>query len=46
MRNVYTIFQKFETLSQKSLSWSHWVFLSKIDDEFERNFYMIESSKE
>lgn len=46
MRNVYLAFPKFETLSQKSLSWSHLVFLSKIKDVYERNFYMIESSQE
>ncbi len=46
MRNVYLTFPNFETLSQKSISWSHLVFLSKIKDKQERDFYLIESSQE
>ncbi len=46
MRNVYISFPIFETVSQKSLSRSHLVFLSKIKDNDERSFYMIESAQE
>lgn len=46
MRNVYICFSNFETLSQKSVSRSHLVFLSKIKDDSERKFYLIESNQE
>jgi hypothetical protein len=46
MRKVYSTFPITETLSRKSLSWSHLIFLSRIKDDFERKFYIIETQKE
>ena len=46
MRKFYLVFQKTKTLSAKfELSWSHYIFLSRIENEDERNFYEIESIK-
>lgn len=43
MRNFYLAFGISQTVSTKfTLSWSHYVFLSKIDED-ERQFYAIES---
>lgn len=44
MRRFYLAFQKSETLShQFKLSWSHYIFLTRIDNIDERNFYEIEA---
>lgn len=44
MRRFYLCFQKSETLShQFKLSWSHYIFLTRIENIDERNFYEIES---
>ncbi|MFA5455222.1 MAG: PDDEXK nuclease domain-containing protein [Sulfurimonas sp.] len=44
MRRFYLAFQKRQTLStQFKLSWSHYVFLTRIDNENERNFYEMEA---
>ena len=44
MRRFYVCFQKSETLShQFKLSWSHYIFLTRIENINERNFYEIES---
>jgi predicted nuclease of restriction endonuclease-like (RecB) superfamily len=44
MRRFYLAFQKSETLSHKfKLSWSHYIFLTRISDIEERNFYEIEA---
>lgn len=46
MRRFYISFQKSETVSHLfKLSWSHYVFLSRMQDENERSFYEIESSQ-
>ncbi|TDG37429.1 DUF1016 domain-containing protein [Pedobacter changchengzhani] len=46
MRSFYMNFSKRQTLSDEfKLSWSHYLKLMRIDDEKERNFYEIESSK-
>lgn len=46
MRSFYISYSKSQTLSdQFKLSWSHYLFLMRIDDENERNFYEIESVK-
>jgi len=46
MRSFYIKYAKGQTLSDKfKLSWSHYLKLMRIDDEKERNFYEIESSK-
>ncbi len=46
MRSFYTTYSKRQTLSDEfKLSWSHYLKLMRIDDEKERNFYEIESSK-
>lgn len=46
MRRFYLAFQKRQTLStQFKLSWSHYVFLTRIDNENERNFYEIEAAQ-
>ena len=46
MRSFYNSFSKRQTLSDEfNLSWSHYLKLMRIDDERERNFYEIESSK-
>lgn len=44
MRRFYLAFQKSETVSRKfELSWSHYIFLTRIENIYERNFYEIES---
>ena len=44
MRLFYKAFSKSETLSHKfKLSWSHYIFLSRISNKDERDFYEIES---
>ena len=44
MRRFYLAFQKSETVSRKfKLSWSHYIFLTRIENVDERNFYEIES---
>lgn len=44
MRRFYLCFQKSETAShQFKLSWSHYIFLTRIENINERNFYEIES---
>lgn len=46
MRSFYTTYSKRQTLSDEfKLSWSHYLKLMRINDEQERNFYEIESSK-
>ncbi len=46
MRKFYLVFQKTKTVSAKfELSWSHYIFLSRIQNEDERNFYEIEAIK-
>ena len=56
MKNFYNIYGKQQTLSVKSdietvkdidfqLSWSHYLFLMRIDNLEERKFYEIESTK-
>jgi len=44
MRRFYLVFSKSETASRKfSLSWSHYIFLTRISNKDERDFYEIES---
>ncbi|QNK85457.1 DUF1016 domain-containing protein [Aliarcobacter cryaerophilus] len=44
MRQFYLIYQKRETVSSEfKLSWSHYIFLTRIENINERNFYEIES---
>lgn len=44
MRRFYVAFQKSETASRKfSLSWSHYIFLTRIENIDERDFYEIEA---
>lgn len=46
MRQFYLVYQKCQTVSGKfNLSWSHYVFLTRIDTKEERDFYEIESTK-
>lgn len=53
IRKFYIIYSNSSTLSTKSeikktsfvLSWSHYTFLMRIDDEKERHFYEIETAK-
>lgn len=46
LSRIFDIKQKKQTLtSQFKLSWSHYIFLSSMDDKLERNFYEIESIK-
>ena len=56
MRHFYLVYEKQQTLSVKSekgqtlsdkfkLSWSHYIFLTRISNPDERNFYEIESIK-
>ena len=46
MRSFYINYTKRQTASDKfKLSWSHYLKLMRIDDEKERSFYKIESSK-
>lgn len=44
MRQFYLIYQKRQTASSEfKLSWSHYIFLTRIENIDERNFYEIES---
>ncbi|MCT7445398.1 PDDEXK nuclease domain-containing protein [Aliarcobacter cryaerophilus] len=44
MRQFYLIYQKRQTMSSEfKLSWSHYIFLTRIENIDERNFYEIES---
>jgi len=44
MRKFYSAYSKSETASRKfKLSWSHYIFLTRITDKDERNFYEIEA---
>lgn len=44
MRRFYLVFSKSETASRKfGLSWSHYIFLTRISNKDERDFYEIES---
>ncbi len=44
MRRFYLVYTKSETVSRKfKLSWSHYIFLTRISDVEERNFYEIEA---
>lgn len=46
MRRFYLAYSKSETLSRNfTLSWSHYLKLTRIEDENERKFYEIESAK-
>ncbi len=45
MRLFYTHFPIFQTLSGK-LSWSHILEIVNIDNELERNFYLLETANE
>jgi len=48
MRLVYLEYSKYQTLSvifEKELSWSHFIFLSRIENKDERNFYEIEAAE-
>lgn len=46
MRSFYLAYQKSQTVSGEFvLSWSHYIFLSRMDNIDERNFYEIESIK-
>ncbi len=44
MRKFYIAFSKSETASRKfKLSWSHYIFLSRVSNQEERSFYEIEA---
>jgi predicted nuclease of restriction endonuclease-like (RecB) superfamily len=46
MRRFYLVYSKSETVSRKfELSWSHYIFLSRIKNDDERKFYEIEAIK-
>lgn len=46
MRKFYLVYSKSETVSRKfNLSWSHYIFLTRIAFEDERDFYEIESAQ-
>ena len=46
MRRFYLVYSKSETVSRKfQLSWSHYIFLSRIKNDEERDFYEIEAVK-
>ncbi|PCJ18924.1 MAG: hypothetical protein COB02_09300 [Candidatus Cloacimonadota bacterium] len=46
MRSFYLNFQKRQTLSvQFNLSWSHYIFLTRISNQDERNYYEIEANE-
>lgn len=46
MRKFYLAYPKSETVSRKfALSWSHYIFLTRITNENERNFYEIEATQ-
>lgn len=44
MRLFYVLYSNYETVSRNSwkLNWSHYLYLMRIDDKDERNFYLIE----
>ena len=45
MRKFYIVFSKSETVSRKfTLSYSHYIFLSRMGNEDERNFYELEAT--
>jgi len=47
MRRFYLAYPKSETLSNKfKLSWSHYIFLTRITDKEERKFYELEAIQE
>ena len=46
IRQFYLAFLNWQTLSAKSLSLSHFFFLSQIKDIDERHFYMLEANSE
>ncbi len=47
MRRFYLAYQKSETVSMKfKLSWSHYIFLTRITDKEERKFYELEAIAE
>ena len=47
MRRFYLVYSKSETVSRKfQLSWSHYIFLSRIKNDDERDFYEIEVEKQ
>lgn len=46
MRQFYLMYQKRQTLSSEFvLSWSHYIFLTRIENIDERNFYELETIK-
>lgn len=46
MRRFYLVYSKSETVSRKfKLGWSHYIFLTRISDVNERNFYEVEAVK-
>ncbi|MBA3046734.1 DUF1016 family protein [Patescibacteria group bacterium] len=45
MRQFYSMFQKWETVSPK-LAWSHYRLILRIDEELARSFYIKEVEKE
>ena len=46
MRRFYLVYSKSETVSRKfKLGWSHYIFLTRIADVNERNFYEVEAVK-
>ena len=46
MRRFYLVYSKSETVSRKfKLGWSHYIFLTRISDVDERNFYEVEAVK-
>jgi predicted nuclease of restriction endonuclease-like (RecB) superfamily len=47
MRQFYHVYSNYETLSRNFiLSWSHYLFLMRIDNPNERSFYEIEATNE
>lgn len=46
MRQFFLTYQKRQTVSSEfKLSWSHYIFLTRIENIDERNFYEIESNE-
>ena len=45
MRQFYSMFQKWETVSPK-LAWSHYRLILRVDEELARSFYIKEVEKE
>ncbi|MBP6410166.1 MAG: DUF1016 family protein [Pseudarcicella sp.] len=46
IRQFYSVYSKTQTLSAEfNISWSHYMKLMRIDDDYERKFYEIESFK-